>query len=192
MWLNNFPVANGIFTTWSRREIIFRHWLNYTHHFCTPFGAYCEVHEENTPTNNITTHVTPAISLGPTGNFQGTYNFLSLVTGQVIQCHHFDEVPVPDAVIARVSELAKHLGIARDLVFADRHRVPFDWLDESFQAMADDPIAAYPDIPADMPGVQLDCLPATPSTMATTTTTTTSDPDWAQLAEEAIHLSRQQ
>jgi hypothetical protein len=48
------------------------------------FGAYCEVHEENTPTNGMTTRGTPAIYLGPTGNFQGTYNFLSLVTGQVI------------------------------------------------------------------------------------------------------------
>jgi hypothetical protein len=44
MWLNNFPVANGISTIWSPREIILGHWLNYTHHCCTPFGAYCEVH----------------------------------------------------------------------------------------------------------------------------------------------------
>jgi hypothetical protein len=54
--------------------------------------------------------------------------------------------------------------------------------------MNNDPIAAYPDIPAKMPGVQLDCSPALHSPMATpTTTTTTPDPDWAQLAEEAIH-----
>jgi hypothetical protein len=155
MWLNNFPVANGISTTWSPREIILRHWLDYTHHCRAPFGAYCEVHEENTPTNDMTTRGTPAICLGPTGNFQGTYNFLSLVTGQVIQRHHFDELPVPDSVIAWVSELAKNLGVRRDLVFADSHCKPFNWLDEAFQAMDDDPIAAYPDIPANMPGVQL-------------------------------------
>ncbi len=53
--------------------------------------------------------------------------------------------------------------------------------------MDDDPIAAYPDISADMPGVQLDRSLAIPSPTATPTTTTTSDPDWAQLAEEAIH-----
>jgi hypothetical protein len=84
MWLNNFPVANSISTTWSLRENILRHWLDYTHLCCTPFVAYCDVHEENTPTNNMTTRGTPVICLGPTGNFQGTYNFLSLVTGQVI------------------------------------------------------------------------------------------------------------
>ncbi len=39
----------------------------------------------------------------------------------------------------------------------------------------------------DGPGVQLDQTPAIPAPMATPTTTTTSDPDWAQLAEAAIH-----
>jgi hypothetical protein len=126
MWLNNFPVANGISTTWSPREIILRHWLDYTHHCRAPFGAYCEVHEENTPTNDMTTCGTPAICLGPPGNLQGTYNFLSLVTEQVIQRRHFDELPVPDSVIARVSELAENLGVPRDLVFADRYCKLFD------------------------------------------------------------------
>ncbi len=84
MWLNSLPVANGISTTWSPREIILGHPLDYTHHCRAPFGAYCEAHDENTPTNDMTTHGTPAICLGPTGNFQGTYTFLSLVTGQVI------------------------------------------------------------------------------------------------------------
>jgi hypothetical protein len=84
MWLNKFPVGNGISTTWSTKEIILKHWLDYTHHCRAPYGAYCEVHDENTPTNDMTTRGTPAICLGPTGNFQRTYNFLSLVTGQVI------------------------------------------------------------------------------------------------------------
>jgi hypothetical protein len=73
------------------------------------------------------------------------------------------------------------------LFFAYSHCKPFNWPDEAFQAMDDDPITAYPDISADMPGVQLDQSPAIPSQTATPTTTTTSDPDWAQLAEEAIH-----
>ncbi len=79
------------------------------------------------------------------------------------------------------------MGVSWDLVFADRHRVPFNWPDEAFQAMDNDPIAAYSDIPAKMPGVQLDHSTAPPSPMATPTTTTTPDPDWAQHAEEVIH-----
>jgi hypothetical protein len=107
MWLNNFPVANGISTTRGPCKIILRHCLDYTHHCCAPFGAYCEAHKENTPTNDMTTRRTPAICIGPTGNFQGTYNFLSLVQEQVIKCCHFDELPVPDVIIAWVSALAK-------------------------------------------------------------------------------------
>jgi hypothetical protein len=115
MWLNNFPVANGISTTWSQLEIILRHCLDYTHYCCAPFGAYCEAHKENTPTNDMTTCGTHAICLGPTGNFLGTYNFLSLVTGQVIRHCHFDELPVPDAVITLVSDLTKKLVFHKTL-----------------------------------------------------------------------------
>jgi hypothetical protein len=53
--------------------------------------------------------------------------------------------------------------------------------------MDDEKFAEYPDIPANMLGVQLDRTPAIPAPTATPTTTTTSDPDWAQLAEEALH-----
>jgi hypothetical protein len=110
MWLNNFPVANGISTIWSPREIIFRHHLDYTHHCRAPFGAYCEAHEKITPTNDMTTHGTPPICLGPTGHLQGTYNFLIFVTGQVIRHCSFNEFPAPDAIIARVSTFAKNEG----------------------------------------------------------------------------------
>ncbi len=75
----------------------------------------------------------------------------------------------------------------RDLVFADRHCVPFDWPDEAFQAMDDEPVAVYPDISAKMPRVQLDYSPASPSPMTTPITTTTPDLNWAQLVEDAIH-----
>jgi hypothetical protein len=53
MWLNNFPVVHGISRRFSPREIILRHKLDYKHHCRAPFGAYCEVHEENLPTNSM-------------------------------------------------------------------------------------------------------------------------------------------
>jgi hypothetical protein len=102
MWLNNFPVTNGISSTYSPREIILRHRLDYKHHCRAPFGAYCEAHEET----NMTTRGCPSICLGPTGNIQGTYNFLSLISGLLIKRRHFDELPIPNAVIKRVELLA--------------------------------------------------------------------------------------
>ena len=101
MWFNNFPVENGISTRYSPREIILRHKLDYKHHCRAPFGAYCEVHEDNSPTNSMKSRARgiPAICLGPTGNIQGTYSFLNLATGLVIKRRRFQELPAPDSVI---------------------------------------------------------------------------------------------
>jgi hypothetical protein len=99
MWLNNFPVAGGISDRFSPREIILRHSLDAKRHCRAPFGAYCETHEDNTPTNSMKTRGMPSICLGPTGNRQGTYNFLSLTTGLVNKRRHFDEMPAPESII---------------------------------------------------------------------------------------------
>jgi hypothetical protein len=53
MWLNNFPVSNGISANFSPGEIILRHHLSYKYHCHAPFGAYCETHEDNEPTNSM-------------------------------------------------------------------------------------------------------------------------------------------
>ena len=74
LWLNNFPVDKGVSSRFSPREIILRHKLDAKRHCRAPFGAYCEVHEENDPTNSMKSRGIPAICLGPTGNLQGTYS----------------------------------------------------------------------------------------------------------------------
>jgi hypothetical protein len=50
----------------------------------SPFGAYCETHEDNEPTNSMQSRALPTICLGPTDNFQGSYHFLNLLTGLVV------------------------------------------------------------------------------------------------------------
>jgi len=159
MWLNNFPVKNGISDRFSPREIVLRHKLDYRHHCRAPFGAYCEVYEDNTPTNSTKTRGIPAICLGPTGNIQGTYSFLSLVSGLVIKRRQFDELPAPDSIIKRVTALAGPDGVSSRLVFANRRKQPYDWPDNNATPTADDldntPMAIYPDMPAEMPGVLL-------------------------------------
>ena len=44
------------------------------------FGSYMQVFECNDPTNTTKQRTTEAITLNPTGNAQGGYYFLSLVT----------------------------------------------------------------------------------------------------------------
>jgi hypothetical protein len=50
--------------------------------------------------------MTGAVSLGSTGNAQGTYRFLSLRTGQIVVRWAWTELPVPRDVVDRLNELA--------------------------------------------------------------------------------------
>jgi hypothetical protein len=95
MWLNNFPTSNGILADFSPRKIILCHHLSYKRHCQAPFGAYCKTHENNASTNSKCSRALPAICLGPTGNFQGSYHFLNLVTGSLIKRQTFDELLAP-------------------------------------------------------------------------------------------------
>jgi hypothetical protein len=83
MWLNNFTIKNGVLGQYSPCEIILRHKLNFKQHCRAPFGSYCEVHEDNSPTNSTKSRGIPAICLGPNGNIQDS--FLNLALGLVIK-----------------------------------------------------------------------------------------------------------
>ena len=100
----------------------------------------------------------PAICLGPTGNMQGTYNFLNLTTGHIVKRRRFHEIPAPDSVIRHVNDLASKNGVSSILVFANWHKIPFDWPDNDApqDGLDPTPLAPYPDIPAKIPGVILE------------------------------------
>jgi hypothetical protein len=125
-------------------------------------------------------HALPTICLGPTGNFQGSYNFLNLVSGLVIKRRAFHELPAPDSIIAHVTALATTLGVSCDLVFADRHRVPFSWSNNHVDPPLVQSVAPYPDVSTEFPGVTLARNAPTPPQP-----TSLSEPDWVQLADNA-------
>ncbi len=120
---------------------------------------------------------TLSFCLGPTGNIQGTYNFLSLVARLVIKRRQFDELPAPDSIIAHVAPLAGKTGVLRSLGFADQSCKPFDWPDNNDQANSLDPtpMAAFLEIPAELPGVLIDRDPQSPDDHITTNH---DEPDW--------------
>jgi hypothetical protein len=155
MWLNNFPTRDRISMDYSPRELILCHQLSYKRHCRAPFGAYCETHEENSPTNSMKSRAIPTICLGPTGNFQGTYNFLNLLSGLVIKRRSFDKLPAPQSIINRVNNIADKSGVSTDLIFANRKRVPYQWnkLPADTPNMQHYAPYPYPDIPAEIPGV---------------------------------------
>jgi len=73
-------------------------------------GSYAQVYEDNNPKNTTKNRTTPAIALNRTGNAQGGYYFLSLVTGKRLSRGQWDELPIPDGVIAAVEQMALNEG----------------------------------------------------------------------------------
>jgi len=122
-WLNMLPHADGISNTMSPRTLITGITADYNIHCRVPIGAYCEVHNENTPSNTETPRTSYAIALNPTGNLQGSYHFLSLTTGKRISRRRWTELPMTDAVINRVHTLA----LAEHPQAAHANNFVFEW-----------------------------------------------------------------
>ena len=115
IWLNMFPHADGLSNTLSPRTIMTGTVADFRTHCRVPFGAYCEVHNEPSPSNTETPRTSPAIALTGSGNRQGSYYFLSLTTGHRITRRKWTELPCPPHIIDRVHDLAtadRHFGNA--------------------------------------------------------------------------------
>ena len=70
-------------------------------------GSYCEVHDEPNLTNTTVSRTHKGISLGPTGNLQGSVKFYYLNTGQVLKQQAFTNIPMPTDVITKVYKIGK-------------------------------------------------------------------------------------
>ena len=84
MWLNSFIIKGGVSNTLSPRCLLTGRSLDYNLHCKIPFGAYAHVNQYSTPRNSDKPRTVATICLGPTGNAQGTYKFLSLRTGKTL------------------------------------------------------------------------------------------------------------
>ena len=159
LWLNAFLEKSGVSDTLSPCEIVYRHKLDCAKHYKLPFGRYCEVHEEPTPTKTMVTCSTPAIVLGPTGNLQETYKFFSLATGKKVKRRAITPYPMPDSVIKKVKAYAKSTALPGIFDFADRNGILFEWneeVDESPEGIVKvKDVILYPSLAAEHPGVAL-------------------------------------
>jgi hypothetical protein len=107
----------------------------------------------------MVTRSTPAIVLGPTGNLQGTYKFLSLATGKKVKRRAFTPYPMPDSVIKKVEAYGKSATLPDIFGFAVRNGILFEWneeVDEFPEEIIDiEDVDLYPSLAAEHPGVVL-------------------------------------
>ncbi len=97
-----------------------RHKLDAKPHCRVPLGSYCEVHVDPEITNTMDPRTKWAICLGPTGNLQGSYKFLSLATGKRITSRKFSEMPITESVIEQVEKMAVKDRATKGLSFKNR------------------------------------------------------------------------
>jgi hypothetical protein len=101
--------------------------------------------------------------MGPTGNLQGTVKFFCLTTGRILKWRSFTPYPTPDKVIKRVNAIGLREKQGRTFRFLNRRQEPYEWTDTipeddpEFQGLLEDKEeAAYPNISAELPGVELE------------------------------------
>ena len=78
--LNYFPTKQGIYLELSPCSILTGESLDYKKHLTLQMGQYCQVHENERPSNGDKARTQGAICLGPCGNLQGGFKFMSLQT----------------------------------------------------------------------------------------------------------------
>jgi hypothetical protein len=105
-----------------------------------------------------------AIALGPTGNLQGSVKFYCINMGRVLKQRSFTPMPMPDSVIQRVNRIGEREKQGWTFRFLNRRGEPYKWMDEvpeddpDFQGLLDEneDTAVYPDVSAELPGVELE------------------------------------
>ena len=120
--LNLFPTKSGISDTLSKKTIMSGEILDLKKHLSLHIGQYCQVNEEDAPSNSHNPRTKGAISLGPSGNLQGGFKFMALNTGKEIFRRSWDVIPIPDTVITRVNALGSDQ--LEQLIFTDRRGRP--------------------------------------------------------------------
>jgi hypothetical protein len=114
LWLNAFPVKNGISSVFSPRKLLVQWRMDYSKHCRVLPGTYCKVHDEASPSNTMTPRTHKVTAMGPTGNLQGMVKFFCLNTGRILKQQSFTALHMPDRVIkhANPTGLRKKQGQA--------------------------------------------------------------------------------
>jgi hypothetical protein len=110
LWINAFPPKGGVSSTLSPRQIMTGVQFDFNKHCTVPFGAYVQASTNMNTTNTPAARTVGAICLGPTGNQQGSFKFMTLRTEKKFSPHKWKVLPMPQEVIDRVNAMGKSDG----------------------------------------------------------------------------------
>ena len=118
-WLNAFPVSKGVSRDLSPRTILTGQKVDYKRHCRFQFGEYTQTHEEHN--NSMNPRTVGGLALRPVRNGQGSFYFLSVATGRVLNRLHATALPMPDDIIDKIHRMARQQKNNPGLIFADRN-----------------------------------------------------------------------
>ena len=127
-WLNAFAVMGGASQDLSPHTILTGQQVDCKHHCRFQFREYAQTHEEHN--NSMNPRTVGALSLHPVGNGQGSFFFLSISTGRILNRLHATTLPTPDSIIDKIHRMAWQQKNNPGLIFADRNLNPDGYEDE--------------------------------------------------------------
>ena len=123
-WLNGMPPKDSFENQLSPRTIITGQKLDYSRHCRFQFGEYVQTHEQHD--NSMNPRMVRALALHPTGNAQGSFYFMSISTGWVLNRLNTMPLPMPDEVVNQIHRLARQQRTNPGLLFGDRNMNSMD------------------------------------------------------------------
>ena len=103
-----------------------------------------------------------SVSLGPSGNWQGSQVCFDLETGRVVLRRNIKVLPMPDSVIQVINDWGKsqkNTDFKNKLELWDRLKQKYDWenedLDLSNGKIEEELVRQFTHIPAEIPGVRI-------------------------------------
>ena len=103
--INYLPVKGGVSVLLSPKTIMSGETLYYKWHLGLKIGKYFQVHKHEYPSNSRLPRTKGAICLGPSGNEQGGFRFMSLNLSKKITRSSWDTILMPKTFISHVNEL---------------------------------------------------------------------------------------
>ena len=125
-------------------------------HARVPFGAYCEVHNEPSPTNSMQPRTHAMISFLTCGNIQVSVYSLCVTMEIVLKCCLFTKLPMPDFIVKLIEKMAALEGMPEGLEFLNRQMESYEFEgDKNDILLMDQTTKACQETPAEIPVVEI-------------------------------------